>query len=278
MSAIPSRSASPSLIPCDLAPCPLIDTSSGALRRARSRPCFVWTREGGGSSSLVQGPPSQCACAGVLPSRSDWLRVCACSRGRWLVPRRPPHSPRLPTPSAIFRVGSKDAGGSDWLRRTRPRASPPPGFSAPAAAITELPVVSARGAVARGPPLLASRGRVQPGSWRRLGRVHPGAWAASCSPRRSALVSAAAESSRQPPRCLHLGSALPRLLPAHHAAAPCLLAPSLPCSSAVGASVSELLALLRRLSCCCDASLSSRFPHGRPRAGYSPPLRPCSCS
>lgn len=75
------------------------------------------------------------------PARSDWLRVCACSGAPRWTPDVRPRPPLHPTPSAVFRAGSKDAGGGDWLRRSRP-----PGFSAPAAAaaaITELPAVSA---------------------------------------------------------------------------------------------------------------------------------------
>lgn len=98
------------------------------------------------------------------PARSDWLRVCACSGAPRWTPDVRPRPPLHPTPSAVFRAGSKDAGGGDWLRRSRP-----PGFSAPAAAaaaITELPAVSARGVGAHGPPLLGSRGRALPGSRR----------------------------------------------------------------------------------------------------------------
>lgn len=118
------------------------------------------------------------------PASATALRLAECLRmlrGQWARQS----AAALPlTPSTVFRAGSKDAGGSDWLQRARP-----PGFFASAAAITELPVVSARIAGARSPRLLVSLGWVLPGGGVGLGRVHP---IRSCS-------RAAASRCRPPP-------------------------------------------------------------------------------
>ena len=102
-------------------------------------------------------------------------------------------------------------------------ANPPPGFSAPAVAITELPAVSAPSAGTRGPQPLALRGRALLGSRRRPPRAHPGAGARAdscneraprCPPPLSPPPFASPPSSwlRSPPR-LVLGAApaAPRL-------------------------------------------------------------------
>lgn len=111
--------------------------ASGALRRALP-PLFCLDLGRRGSFSLVVPPPvSQCACSGVR------RRALLAAGSRMLRDPWPDFRRALPRPTVnCLQAGSKDAGGSDWLRRARP-----PGFSAPAAAvaaITEFPVVSVR--------------------------------------------------------------------------------------------------------------------------------------
>lgn len=87
-------------------------------------------------------PPRPSAHAPACSAAPDWLLSRACSEARGPTSAAPSPQPTL----NVLQAGSKDAGGSDWLRRARPS-----GLSAPAAvaaAITELPVVSAR---SRGP-------------------------------------------------------------------------------------------------------------------------------
>lgn len=121
-------------------------------------------------------------------------------------------------------------------------------------------MVSARIAGARSPRLVVSRGRVLPDGGVGLGRVHP-ARSVSPEPRLSSSVSAATEPSGHLPCCLHFGSASPPLFvhaPQRRLPASLSLLFCSPCSSAVWASVSELLALLEKAA----PPLLLRLRHG----------------
>lgn len=117
-------------------PCPRRAGLRGPAARAPALVLFGLGEEG----QLFSGrapPVSQCACSGVR------RRALLAAGSRMLRDPWPDFRRALPRPTVnCLQAGSKDAGGSDWLRRARP-----PGFSAPAAAvaaITEFPVVSVR--------------------------------------------------------------------------------------------------------------------------------------
>lgn len=119
------------------APCPWRAGLLGPAVRAPALVLFGLGEEG----QLFPGrvpPPSLSAHAPSCAAEPYWLRARACSEARGPTSAAPSTRPTV----NCLQAGSKDAGGSDWLRRARP-----PGFSAPAAAvaaITEFPVVSVR--------------------------------------------------------------------------------------------------------------------------------------
>lgn len=116
----PLRASFLSLLRPSPHPLPLLLTFSPGPSGARSRPCFVWTRgeEGRGLPWSRALRPSATA-----PASATALRLAECSRmlrGQWAL-RSAAALPFTP----VFRAGSKDAGGSDWLQRARPPGSSP---------------------------------------------------------------------------------------------------------------------------------------------------------
>lgn len=125
LSAFPGRSAPPIPSPLRPSPLPLLLTPPPGPCGARAPALVLFGRGEVGELFPGRGP---CAPARLRPRPPAALRL---AEGLRMLPRpsvgpAAAPGPPPPTPSAVFRAGSKDAGGGDWLRRARPPGSPPP--------------------------------------------------------------------------------------------------------------------------------------------------------